>query len=119
MNTLDSVFGMNLFMNYNSTYSEEFNEDYSFMEREAYYLINELLEYDDYMYRNDDFALKNAMIYLNNIIKKLVIATYYELTDDKGIVDCILSNKLYGVNAISSNFLSGIINKPKGRFKEM
>ena len=74
--------------------------------------------YDNEQYRNDDYSVDNTLVYLNNIIKKLLIETYYKLTGDNKIVDEIKGNPLYGINTISSGFVCDIVDKPKGRVKE-
>lgn len=119
MYTIDSMYGTALFMNKKIDNDKDFKENYSFIAYEIYYLINEILLYDDEKYRNKNFDMDNTIIYLNNTIKKLLIETYYRLTDDKNVIVSIKENKLYGVNTISSSFLSGIIEKPKSRIKEL
>ena len=120
MNTLDSVYGLTLFMNnkdcINSSVS---SENYVFIEGAVHYFVKELLMYDDGKYKNKDYNTDNIITYLNNIIKKLLIQTYYNLTNDKNIINEIKNNELYGINMISSKLLEDIINNPKSRKREI
>ena len=119
MNTLDSVCGTATFVgDYNSP-SEDYVESYDFNYEAVYYFINEILMYDDDKYRNKEFDTENIMIYLDNIVKKILIETYYKLTDEDMIIKTIVNNKLYGVNGISSGFLRDIVEKPKVKIKEV
>lgn len=119
MNTLDSVYGTTLFIGKSEDFDKEFDEDYDFALKAVCYFIEELLMYDDEQYRNKESDTDNTMIYLNNIMKKLLIETYYKLTGDKKIIDMIKENNLYGVNTISSGFLKNIVEKPKTKVKEV
>jgi len=117
MNTLDSTYNMSTILGNKTINDTEFKEDYYFAYNQANYFINELLNYDDEKYRNKNFDTDNIMIYLNNIMKKLLIETYYILTKDKEIIRKIKENKLYGINNISSSFLKEIVEKPKIKIK--
>lgn len=119
MNVLDSVYGTTLFIGNYSLCDKNFDEDYKFIVNTVCYFINELLMYDDECYRNKETDTDNIMIYLNNILKKLLIETYYKLTNDKKIINMIKENNLYDVNAISTGFLKGIVEKPKTKVKEV
>lgn len=119
MNALDSVYDMALFMRKENIDDIEFEENYSFLEYEIYYFIKELLKYDDSKYINKEYNTTNAITYFDNIIKKLLIETYYKLTRDKHIVSAIKENEQYEVNSISSNLLKNIIDKPKTKIKEI
>lgn len=116
---LDSVYGTFLVSNKDFIYDDEHVENYDFMNTTVKYFINELLMYDDERYRNIECDTENTMIYLDNIVKKLLILSYYRLTNDKEIVDMIKTNELYGVNTISSSFLKDIVEKPKTKIKEV
>ena len=89
------------------------------MNKTVSYFIDELLMYNDEHYRNIECDTENTMIYLDNIVKKLLIQTYYKLTNDEEIVDMIKTNEKYGVNVISSSFLRDIVEKPKTKIKEV
>ncbi len=119
MNTIDSVYGTTLFVGNYSLYDKDFMEDYGFILNTVCYFIEELLMYDDESYRNKESDTDNIIIYLNNILKKLLVETYYKLTGDNKIIDMIKENKLYGVNAISTSFLREIVEKPKTKIKEV
>ena len=120
INALDSVYDTTLFMNDkdNITSNQKFDENYQFIESTVYYFIKELLMYDDNMYKNKEYNTDNIMVYLNNIMKKLLIETYYHLTKDENIINAIKNNELYGINTISSNYLKSIIDKPKTKIKD-
>jgi len=120
MNTMDSVYGTTLFMGNNGNVLDgiSFKERYNFICDAVYYFSREILMYDNEQYRNDDYSVDNTLVYLNNIMKKLLIETYYKLTGDNKIVDEIKGNPLYGINTISSGFVCDIVDKPKGRVKE-
>lgn len=119
MNTIDTVYDMTLFMNDNDRNKKVNVNDYLFAEYEVYYLINEVLEYSDDIYTNDNKDDRyNLLLYFDNLIKKIFIETYYVLTNDKKVIDSIKSNSNYGVSTISSSLLDDIIRKPKIRIKE-
>lgn len=117
MNVLDSVYDMTLFINEKKEINADFKEEYYFFQDSVYYFINELLMYDDEKYRNGHFNIKNEMIYVTNILKKLIIETYYSLTKEKEIVHSITSNPLYGVNSVSSSLLKNVVDNPKKKIK--
>ena len=116
---LDSVYGTFIVANKDFIYDDEYGENYSFMNNAVRFFIDELLMYDDERYRNIECDMENTMIYLDNIVKKLLIQTYYKLTNDEEIVDMIKTNEKYGVNVISSSFLEDIVEKPKTKIKEV
>ena len=115
---IDTMYDTTIFMNQNILGDINFTEDYNFIKYEVYYFIKELLMYCDEKYRNIEFDTKNISVYVNNIIKKLYIKTYYKLTKDKNIVYEIKNNKLYGINKISSSLLKDIVEKNKTKIKE-
>lgn len=119
MNVLDSVFGTVLFMKNEYVIDERFRENYDFAQKGAYFFAKELLMYDDEKYRNRECDTDNMLIYLNNILKKIFIETYYKLTNDKKIIEMIKENEFYEVNRISSGFLRDIVNNPKIKIKEV
>ena len=118
MYVLDSVYGKSTFLENKNMDMTEINEDYFFAYDAVNYFINELLCYDDDKYRNKNFDTDNTMIYLNNIMKKLFIQTYYYLTKDKEVINKINDNKLFGINTISSGFLKDIADVKKIKIKE-
>lgn len=120
MNVMDSVYDTTLFMgNGRSVFDGiEFKERYYFVQTAVYYFIRELLMYDDEKYKNVEHDVDNTLVYLNNIMKKLLIETYYKLTLEEQVINEIKGNSLYGVNTISSGFLKNIVDKPKGRVRE-
>ena len=119
MQVIDTMFDTALFINKDILKGIDFKEDYNFIEYEIYYFIKELLMYDDEKYRNKEFDTENIIIYIDGIVKKLLIKTYYKLTRDKRIIETIKNNKLYGVNSISSSLLKDIVEKPKTKIKDM
>lgn len=119
MNVMDSVYDTTLFINKEVIYDGEFKEDYKFANKTVYYFGREILMYDDERYRNKECDTENTTVYLDSIVKKLLIETYYKLTKDNRVIDMIKNNKLYGVNTISSNLLKDIVEKPKTKIKEV
>lgn len=119
MNVLDTVYGTTTFLGNNSIDMMNIKEDYSFIYNAVNYFVDELLCYDDNKYRNNAYDTENTMIYLNSIMKKLLIQTYYNLTKDNDIINRINDNKLFGVNTISSVFLKDIVDISKTKVKEI
>ena len=115
---LDSVYDTFIVANKDFIY-DEYEENYNFINKTVKYFIDELLMYDDEQYRNKDCDTDNTMIYLDNIVKKLLIEAYYKLTNDKTVINMIKENELYGVNTISSGFLKELVEKPKTKIKEV
>lgn len=118
MNALDSSYDLALFIDEDFAIKEKYKEEYYFLQDAVYYFIKEILLYDDDKYKNGDFNVRNEMVYVTNILKKLIIESYYILTKERGIVSSIRDNSLYGVNNISSKILDDIINKTKRKVKE-
>ena len=52
-----------------------------------------------------------------NIIKKIFVKTYYNLTKNQRVIQIIKNNKLYGINNISSSYFDDIVNTPRRRIK--
>ena len=115
---MDSVYNTSLFMNNRDVILDKFKGNYCFVRDAIYYFIKELLMYDDEKYRNEEYGTDNTMVYLNNIVKKLLIKTYYVITKDDKVIDIINDSGLYGINTISSDFIKDIIDKPKNKIKE-
>ena len=114
--SLDSVYDTFIVANKDFIY-DEYEENYNFINKTVKYFIDELLMYDDEQYRNKDCDTDNTMIYLDNVVKKLLIESYYKLTNDKDIINMIKENELYGVNNISSGFLKELVEKTKTKIK--
>lgn len=120
MNALDTVYDITTFLGKTeaSDYiKDETVLDYSFIKQEVYFFIRELLEYQDCQYTTLDGRVPDSAIYYYNFIKMLFIETYYKLTKDEKIINLINNNKNYGINKISSNLLSSIVDKPKRKIK--
>ena len=114
MNAIDSIYDRALFLAEKEVTEEvSFEEDYTFMQYEIYYLTTELLNYDDSAYVNSNYHSQNILLYTNNVIKKLLIETYYLLTGDEEIVSYIKGHKLYNVNTISSKLLRKMVKESK------
>lgn len=113
MQAIDSIFDNTLFMNIDNSKFDDINIKYSYNELETRFFIDELLSYSDDMYSKDD----SYIIKYFNIIKKIFIRTYYNLTKNEDIIQIIKNNKLYGINKISSNYFDDIVNTPKRRIK--
>ena len=113
MQVIDSMFDNTLFMNIDNSKFDDINIKYSYNELETRFFIDELLSYSDDMYSKDD----SYIIKYFNIIKKIFIRTYYNLTKNEDIIQIIKNNKLYGINKISSNYFDDIVNTPKRRIK--
>ena len=90
-----------------------FKENYTFIDKKIYFLIDELLRYEDLSYRGNSSRKLNIDTYYFNIIKKLLIKTYYYLTDDENIKDSIIHNSKYGINKISTSLLDSVIKGKK------
>jgi len=120
MNVLDTVFDTYTFIDdkdYVNINKIDSDLDYSFMKDKVFYFINEILQYDDDKYKYDDKEFYNLINYYFNIIKKLLIKTYYNLTLDSRVTEEIKNNPLYGVNKISTKLLDSVIDKDKPKTK--
>ena len=87
------------------------NESYSFIEKEIFYLIDELLQYTDKEIAND------VMVDLSNIIKSILIEAYYELTKDERVVDAIKNHPNYGKHHFVTDLFVNIIDEKKKKIK--
>lgn len=112
MNSLDSIYDTTTFMNKESI-NEDFMPDYGFAEKEVYFFINEVLKYEDKKYYMNNTKEKDICVTYYNIIKKIFVKVYYDLTKDKDIIFEIKNNPNYGINKISSNMFEDIVNSPK------
>lgn len=113
MQVIDSIFDNTLFMNIDNSRLDDVKIDNSYNEFETYFFIDELLSYNDDMYNKDD----SYIIEYFNIIKKIFIKTYYNLTKNEDIIKMIKNNKLYGINKKSSSYFDDIVNTPRRRIK--
>lgn len=113
MQVIDNIFDNTLFMNIDNSRFDDVKIDNSYNEFETYFFIDELLSYNDDMYNKDD----SYIIEYFNIIKKIFIKTYYNLTKNEDIIQIIKNNKLYGINKISSSYFDDIVNTPRRRIK--
>lgn len=89
----------------------EYKEDYSFIEKEVFYLIDEMLEYTDEEVAND------ISIDYNNVVKSILIETYYNLTKDERVIDAIKHHPNYGKYHFVTGLFDNIINKNKKKIK--
>lgn len=113
MQVIDSIFDNTLFMNIDNSRLDDVKIDNSYNEFETYFFIDELLSYNDDMYNKGD----SYIIEYFNIIKKIFVKTYYNLTKSQRVIQIIKNNKLYGINKISSSYFDDIINTPRRRIK--
>ena len=105
-------------MNFKKTESSiKIKGDYSFNETIIFFLIVEVLSYDDKEYKLDGTNKKDIITYYFNIIKKLYVETYYKLTNDRVIIDLINNSNFYNVNTISSKLFSNIDPSEKNKSK--
>lgn len=113
MQVIDSIFDNTLFMNIDNSRLDDVKIDNSYNEFETYFFIDELLSYNDDMYNKDDSYIMEYF----NIIKKIFVKTYYNLTKNQRVIQIIKNNKLYGINNISSSYFDDIVNTPRRRIK--
>lgn len=113
MQVIDSIFDNTLFMNIDNSRLDDVKIDNSYNEFETYFFIDELLSYNDDMYNKVD----SYIIEYFNIIKKIFVKTYYNLTKNQRVIQIIKNNKLYGINKISSSYFDDIVNTPRRRIK--
>lgn len=94
--------------------NSNFIEDYSFMEEEIFYLIDEVFEYNDKQLANNiDFDY-------NNTIKAILIETYYRLTKDERVVEAIKNHPNYSKQYyhFTAGLFDNIINNGKKKIKK-
>ena len=113
MQVIDNIFDNTLFMNIDNSRFDDVKIDNSYNEFETYFFIDELLSYNDDMYNKGD----SYIIEYFNIIKKIFVKTYYNLTKNQRVIQIIKNNKLYGINNISSSYFDDIVNTPRRRIK--
>lgn len=114
MMLIDSIFNNNLFMNNDISLLEDYTSNYKNNQIEAYFFTEEILSYEDSIYHKDT----TYTLQYFNIIKKIFIKTYYNLTNDNNIITMIKENKYYGINKISTSYLGDIINNSKKELKK-
>lgn len=114
MMLIDGIFDNNLFMNSDISLLKDYISDYKNKQMEVYFFTEELLSYEDSIYYKDT----TYTLQYFNIIKKLFIKTYYNLTNDNNIITIIKENKYYGINKISTSYLDDVINNSKKEIKK-
>lgn len=87
------------------------DEDYSFIKREIYFLIDEILEYTDKEMVND------YLVNFQNIIKSILIETYYNMTKDDIVIDMIVNHPNYKKDHFISELFDNMIYKSKKKIK--
>ncbi len=87
------------------------NEDYSFIEKEIFYLIDEVFEYTDEEIVND------ISIDYSTSVKSILIETYYNLTKDERVIEAIKQHPNYGKHHFVTGLFNNIINKNKRKIK--
>lgn len=110
MQVIDSIFDNTLFMNIDNSRLDDVKIDNSYNEFETYFFIDELLSYNDDMYNK----VNSYIIEYFNIIKKIFVKTYYNLTKNQRVIQIIKNNKLYGIN---NSYFDDIVNTPRRRIK--
>lgn len=81
--------------------------NYAFMEKEIFFLIDELFTYSD-----EEMIYEDDTNYFNKI-KVCLIEAYYELTKDERIIPYIENNKYYQSNKIVRSLFDNIVQKKK------
>lgn len=108
----DNNFNGYLFMNNRKNYIN-YNEDYSFIEKEIFYLIDEI-----FMYTDNEMANNFGTDY-DNTIKSILIETYYELTEDERVIEAIKNHPNYGkyhfITGLFDDMMKNCNNKTKKR----
>ena len=118
MYALDSSYDL---MNYNKEESSiDINGNYNFILSIVYFYVSEILSYEDTDYMIEGTNEEDIVTYYFNIIKKLYIQTYYELTSDKKIIDMIKNNQYYDKNKISTKLFDSFVlsEEEKGKVKK-
>lgn len=89
-----------------------YSEDYSFIEKEIFYLIDEIFEYSDNEIAND------IIVDYNNAIKAMLIITYYNLTKDERVIEAIKNHPNYGNHHFTSQLFDSIVKNNKKKIRE-
>ena len=87
--------------------------DYSFIEKEIFYLIDEIFEYTDNEIAN------NIVVDYNNTIKSILIETYYNLTKDNRIIEAIKNHPNYGKHHFVTQLFDNITKNNKKKMKRL
>ena len=101
-----------LFLNDRKNYIN-YNEDYCFIEKYIFYLINEVFMYTDNEMAND------VSIDCANTIKSILIEAYYKLTKDERVIEAIKHHPNYGkyhfITGLFDDMMKNCNNKTKKR----
>ena len=101
-----------LFLNDRKNYIN-YNEDYYFIEKYIFYLIDEI-----FMYTDNEMANNFGTDY-DNTIKSILIETYYELTEDERVIAAIKNHSNYGkyhfITGLFDDMMKNCNNKTKKR----
>ncbi len=119
MYAIDAIYDTVLFMNPKASIPQKHQVNYHFIQKEVYFLIDEVFTYPDSMYHHPDYHCRNILTYTNNIIKKLIIETYYELTEDNYVITAIEKNKSYSQSNISTSIFNTTLEAHKKRTKKI
>ncbi len=98
-----------LFMNKRNNL--EISGDYSFIEKDIFYFIDEIFEYND-----KEIANSMGADY-DNTIKSILIEAYYILTKDERVIEAIKQHPNYGKHHFVTGLFNNIINKNKRKIK--
>lgn len=107
MYALDSTYDL---MNYDQ--EEEainINGNYELMASISYFFVKEILSYNDEEYKLEGTNQKDIVTYYFNIIKKLYIEAYYNLTKDEKLINMIKKNGFYMRNRISTKLFNSFV----------
>ena len=88
--------------------NKSLDNDYSFIEDEIFYLIEEIFEYNE---------MEMVDYYYDNSIKAILIETYYDLTNDERVVTTIKKHFNNGKNYFANQLFDSILNKSKKKIK--
>ena len=88
--------------------NKSLDNDYSFIEDEIFYLIEEIFEYNE---------MEMVDYYYDNSIKAILIETYYDLTNDERVVTTIKKHFNNGKNYFANQLFGSILNKSKKKIK--
>lgn len=89
------------------------NNNYVFMEKEIFFLIDELFTYAD-----EEMLFEEDTNYFNKI-KASLIEAYYDLTKDERIIPYIENNPNYSHNKIICSLFDNVVKKKKKKIKKL
>lgn len=121
MYVLDTIYDVRTFLSYNDPVVSFQENNYNFIREIVYKLIEDILDTTDteyFMNTQSGKPVKDIISYYYTVIEKLFVEAYFSITKDKNIIEAIKGNEYFGINKISSSFLSEILSKPKKRIKE-